>query len=465
MIQTGRSRVAWHWVFLMNLPWVATSYVEMCSGQPLTFTLRKFIDSPRLISFLLSINILFNFMVGVFTSFLSDRIWTRFGRRRPFLILGWTGVAVCLLLVPMMKSIWSLAVLIVIYQFFQDVAKSVEPLYNEVIPPKQRGRAYTIRSILFTLNGMLFSAVMIKNWDQEYDLSRMELGHVTGEQFTYWVGAVFLAAVVLFLVFFVHENKPVHEPARPRITGARSFCRQFIRDIFGDRHAWMIYMIYVCPSLAAAGTGPMLTLVQTDQLGYSKSLMGSFGFYGMCIGMGFVLVAGWLTDRVSRLKLFQLGLIVPALVNYAMFILFRFVFKFDMSIWWWFAFTTVGGAFSCMTSVSWGPLIYDYIPKNRMGSISAGFAFISGISGFLLMNLAGQWVHYSTAILGNPARGGTYDYSSVFHLMLVFSILAFALTMRFAREVKAGRVLPLGRMDVTTPGQERGHSSNGTAVC
>lgn len=446
-IETHRPRAPWSWVAWMVFPWVSFNYVEMCSGAPLVFTMRKFIEDPALIGLLSSLNIAFNFGIGTVTSYMSDRIWTRWGRRRPFLIVGWTGLAVTLFLIPLADSVTTLVVAIILYQFFQDIAKPYEPLYNEVIPPAQRGRAGMLRNLVQNASAVFFNAVLIAQFDRSYDLAALGASFtITGEMMLYWTIGLLIAATVLFLLFMVRETPPPggirREPFRLGV---------FFRDIFGHRQWWMVYLLYACPIIAGAGLGggvsTFLPLFLSEQLHFTKPQIGGLLSVVMILNtVIFVPLAGFLADRWSRLRLFQIGLIGQGTAIFCFYLYTRLT-GFDVSFGLAVAFLAVNNAFVYLVFVLWGPLIYDYIPSNQFGTVSAGFSFTGGLAGFLVINASGLWVKGYTALF-HPDQSGA-DYSSAFILQFFAGILALLAALYFERAVRRGQVKALGVLEFT----------------
>src|SRR5712691_5300149 len=71
---------------------------------------------------------------------LSDRIWTRFGRRRPFMMIGIPLSAVFFVAGAFVHGLWPLAIIIFLFSIFFNVA--VDPytaLLADIAPLEQRG--------------------------------------------------------------------------------------------------------------------------------------------------------------------------------------------------------------------------------------------------------------------------------------------------------------------------------------
>jgi MFS family permease len=427
----------------MTLPWVSFFYIENISQAPLTFTLRKFIENPSIIALLISLNLAFNFMVGVFTSYMSDRIWTRWGRRRPFLMIGWSGVAVSMFFVPLAPNAWALAGIIVVYQFCADIAKPLEALSNEVVPPPQRGRWATMRNIAQNLMNMFFYGVMIAQFDRIYDLETLGRKiQLRGETVLYWSGCAIILVAVAFLAFFVKETPPAGTIVRERFAW-----KAFLREIFGQRQWWTVYLLYAVPIIAIPGINELEPLMRTEQLGFSKSDYGKAAALGQIINVAlFIPIAGYLTDKMPRLRLLQIGLLAYAMVNFGFFLYLRYVANYQIPLSTLIAISSTALVFKTCVYVVWAPLVYDYIPSDRFGTVSAGFAFVGGILPFILINLVGAWINGFTSLFGTRGNGN-FDYSSIYVFQLIAALGAFALTRYIRSEEKGGGLIRYGQLE------------------
>jgi len=150
MIETRSTRIPWAWVLWMSLPVGVFAFVEKCSGTALIFTMRKFIADPALITLLASVNITFNFLVAPLVAWKSDRLRTRWGRRKPFIVAGLLLLVPALVALPLATSLWTLIPVILLYQFAVDFGFTGpwSPLYYEIVPPPQRGRAVAINRLM-----------------------------------------------------------------------------------------------------------------------------------------------------------------------------------------------------------------------------------------------------------------------------------------------------------------------------
>jgi hypothetical protein len=96
-----------------------------------------------------------------------------------------------LLLLPLARNLWVLLGVVILCQFCQNLARPYEPLHNEVVPPPQRGRTRTLRSIMQNLLGIFFTTMLLAQFDWQSGLA--SLGGrfpVNGEKTAYWVGRI-----------------------------------------------------------------------------------------------------------------------------------------------------------------------------------------------------------------------------------------------------------------------------------
>jgi MFS family permease len=444
-IETHHARVPWSWVGWMTAPWLVLYYIDNVNdGGPLTFTIRKFVESPMLIGLLSSIHVAFTFTVGAGASYMSDRIWTRWGRRRPLLMFGWFGVMIAMICLPLAPNVGIFVGVLLLMQFCAAIAKPVEPLYNEVVPPCQRGRAGTVRNIAQQLMGLFFFGVLMTQFD---DLHTFDLFGQTvrlrGDVVLYWTGGLFTLFGVFFLALRMRETSP-REPVDQEPTSVS----KFFRDVFGRRQWWMVYLLYITPILSGPSGGSFGVLMKTEQLGFSKAQLGIMVSVGMIVGIAvFAPLAGYLADKTSRMRLLRIGIVGPAIVEIIYFFYLRYVVDYSIPLSTAILFGLAGSALKTFAYLVWGALVFDYIPSNRFGTVSAGLTFFAGLTPFVMINFSGLWVTGFTRVFGSPG-GSQYDYSSVYVLQVACAAAALWITFLFEKQERKGNVQPLGRQEV-----------------
>jgi len=438
MIETRKSRVSWWAIALLTTTTGVQTIVEATSLAPLTFTLKKFVDDPALIAFLGSINLAFSFLVAPFASWKSDRIWTRFGRRKPFLVVGWAVLAIALLACPLAPNVWILVAVIIVWQFSTDVGYGAvwSPLLFEVVPKAQRGRAVVIKKVMSMLGLIFFNYVLLSQFDAIYAL-RIPFGGaltLTGEQVIYFAAALLVSLAVANIAFNVRENEP---PGHSPKEAFRPLA--FLREVFASRQWIMIYLLLFCSVSLTAGLGQLAPLLITEQFGYSKKMLGQIQTLQLLLNLAVALpIAGLIADRFDRFRIFQVGLF--------------FTTFHALAYWGWVKLGTPGGIPAPAVIIAFGlahsivdsiavlaiePYFYDLTPANKMGTMNSGFLIVSNVLKMVLMTGVGLWVKLYSSIFSAP---GAYDYMSGYLFIFLISVGGCVVSIFFARERSAGRI-------------------------
>jgi len=444
LITTQQKRVPWSWVVAIVAPALIIQLNESCANAAMSFTTRKFTKIPYIITLVTSSHVLLNMFISPYVSWKSDRIWTRYGRRKPFLIAGWTGVATALALMPLAPSLPVLILAAILFGISMDLTSygPFDPLVNEVIPQPQRGRAQSIR-MLFTQSGqLLFMGVLIKNFKEK---NINGISWLTGERLLYWVVAGAVLLCVLHFHLFVKEKEVPVKPGENRF----SF-KPFITGIFGERQHRMIFILVFASVALNAGLASLGPLMTTEQFGYDMKTLGNLGVANTVIRMCIILpVVGFVADRVNRMKMFQWTMILTTMYplcwwGYIHFFAPRGIPPIKVMIFSEFCSAIVHMMDNCTV----GPLLFDFIPRNKMGTVYAGMTWVRGITRIIAINGVGVFVTYYNRLL--PRVDGITDYSSGFLYVFLIYVLGLAGTFYFASQARKGRVLPLGKAPIQT---------------
>jgi MFS family permease len=442
VIKTLQKSVSWWAIALLTTTTGVQAIVEATSGAPLTFTLKKFIDDPALIAFLGSINLAFSFLVAPYVSWKSDRIWTRHGRRRPFIVAGWSVLALALIACPLAPQLWMLVGVVIVWQFAADFGYGAvwSPLLYEVVPTHQRGRAVVIKRLMSTGALVFFNYVLLSQFDAIHRIALPFAGGftLTGEQVIYFVAAALVIFAVLNLAFNVRET----EPAGHR-SGESFQLFRYLGEVFASRQWIMIYLLLFCSVSLSASLGQLSPLLITEQFGYSKKLLGEMQTWQLLLNVFVALpIAGLIADRFDRFRVFQAGLLLSTFHS--------------LVFWAWVKWGTPGGIPAPAVIVAFGlanaivdtvaalalePYFYDLTPPNQMGTMNSGFLIVSNVLKMCLVTGVGLWVKIYSALF---APAGTFDYMSGYLFIFLVGIVGVAISVFFARERKAGRVVSYG---------------------
>ncbi len=438
IIETQHKSIPWRWVILLQFVCSARLLALFASGS-MTFTMRKFIDSPIIINSVSSLDVLFNLLIAAPCLYYSDRIWTRHGRRLPFVLISFFVLGVVILLLPLAESAVPMAVLVVLWLIFWDVGSTFDVLIMEIIPPEQRGRASAIGAWFFQIIILLSAIVISGRFDDVVHSVGITL---RGEALVYWWGAGCLAFCVIFLFLFVREVKPLGPPPVDHGRGLKGA----LTTIFAEKTLWPVYLLVFSTVLMQTGLGAIDPLLMTEQWGYSKQDMGTNIFVGGLLNLVLVIpLIGLLADKIDRLKLFSIGVAGALFGQIAYYGYVQFILPDQRpSIGQMILFGQFMSLFGQFAGIALQPLIFEYIPRDKMGTAQAGLNFVRSITRLVTLNGIGIWVAlYSKWFLPE----GKFDYFSGYLFMILMNVLGCAFLVYFGLQVKRGKILPLGRTE------------------
>jgi maltose/moltooligosaccharide transporter len=223
---------------------------------------------------------------------MSDKTWNRFGRRRPYFMVGAILASLALLFMPNSPALWIAAGLLWIMDASINI--SMEPFrafVGDMLPGEQRTSGFAMQSFFIGTGAVVASALpyILANW---FGLSNVaEAGEKIPEsvRFSFYLGGVVFFLAVLWTVFSTKEYSPEklasfadgqkqsETTEKPEYATSRSFLPVFIRTGF--------------ISLIAGVLGSILI----QQMGWAKEL------YILSVGLfvfGFILlIAVWYTRR------------------------------------------------------------------------------------------------------------------------------------------------------------------------
>ncbi len=397
MLITRCNPIPTRWVLMAILPWTALMFQWQVMGTAFTFSLSKFVENPAALTLLLSLPGFVSLVLAPLAQFLSDRIWTRFGRRKPFIIAGGAAMYSGLLIMAFAPGASVLVAGYFVYSFGADFYGALEPLKQEIVPPPQRGSATAVMQWLSNFCSLLFFAVVLGRFDEVGSLFGVRL---TGETAAY-ASCVVLGLTMLAVVMLGVKEADPHSVLRGQ--------RLTPRTIFGgllDREFRPVYLLVFGAAILNAGLGPLNALLTTVQFGMTKQQMG----YNVAIGttlnlLLFIPLIGLFADRLNRTRAYGILISVTAAVECAFFLYVRYVLVDHRPT--WQEMVVFGGVLSVasiLTQVVFTPMVYDYIRRDKMGTYAAGANLLNRVTSIVTLNLMGLFV-WGYATLFQPPAG------------------------------------------------------------
>ncbi len=150
-------------------------------------------------------------LVQPIIGYMSDRTWSpRFGRRRPYFMVGAILSTIALVFMPHSSALWMAAGLLWIMDVFGNVA--MEPFRAFVadkLNEDQRTQGFVMQSLMIGLGGSIASALPWMMTNLVHLNSTAAPGIIPDNvKWSFYIGAFFFLAAVLYTVFTSKEYPP-----------------------------------------------------------------------------------------------------------------------------------------------------------------------------------------------------------------------------------------------------------------
>ena len=399
MLVTRQNRIPFLWLIMLTLPWALFYFMIQVNGVNF-FILNRLIDNPVALTFFFSLpGLLFMFIpLGPYISFMSDRIWTRWGRRKIFLIINFTGTAAVMFCYPLATTVWIFLGLMCVAGFIGAFGTPFEALKLEIIPPEMRGRSAAMNTWVSTIINIVFYLAVIGRFDEVIPFLGRE---ISGIKILYWSAAAALVIVVFNYFYGIHEVAP-----KSTITGEK-FSLQKAWQAMTIPQLRYLYVFMIATTFLNASLGSLGTLLYINQWGYSFQEMGINIAVGGILNLFIIPAVGIFADRGQhhRMRIWIVSMILVKILTLGYFAYVTWYLPDQRPS---LVEIIFFGEMTCIVGIIGGmvyyPLVYDYVPRNLMGTYTAGCGVISGIVGFFTTNGLGLFL-LGWAYLFQPPAG------------------------------------------------------------
>jgi len=268
---------------ILGLGWFGVQVFWAFHTGPMPLFLRNFTDSKLTISLVLSLAGVAGCIVPSAVGYLSDRSATRFGRRRPYVFLGFLAVFLCVLALPELPTFGFVALVSGAMYFALRFAETpFMSLLPDITPPRQRATASGVMNLLGSFGLIACFAMSFAIWDD----------HPTA---VFRLAALISFGAVILSIALIREPEsargPSPAPANPlgyfrSIAEERDALRLFCAQFFWWLGFWMV------SSFAT------LFVVEELQVAEGKSFLVLLPF--TAVATAFMLPMGILGDRYGR---------------------------------------------------------------------------------------------------------------------------------------------------------------------
>jgi maltose/moltooligosaccharide transporter len=334
-----------------------------------------------------TIGTIMNCWINPFFSVWSDRTRTKWGRRRPFLLIATPPLALFIMVMPYMPtlehyllrfpsmsaffkaipmdgSVFMVGLCTLVITTFNSIVGTLfSYLYWDVVPQEVLGRWTSMTRIVGAIAGFIWQFFFFGLADHHMKALCVCM-------------SIFALTIYLASVLMVKEGEyaPVdkHEKGGPWFASIRAY---FV-ECFSDRFYLWIFGGFAFASINW-GTGNYIGFYLRYNLGLDYDAMGKMNAWPglLTIVLGYFL--GSMTDRLHPMKVF-----VPSFVILGLIYVGSFFFIYDKwSYLFWSCLTTVG---QFANGVTYGALLPQIFPREKFGQFCSANATCSMIVNLLL---------------------------------------------------------------------------------
>jgi Na+/melibiose symporter-like transporter len=163
----GSARISTATMVSLGIGWFGAQVFWAFHAGSMPLFLKDFTDSKFTISLVLSLAGVSGLIIPPAVGYLSDRASTRWGRRRPYILVGAFGVMICVLILPEVSTFGLVALLSgFMYVLFRTAEATYLALLPDITPPEQRS---TATGVMNPVGGVgLISCLVVGSvfWDE-----------------------------------------------------------------------------------------------------------------------------------------------------------------------------------------------------------------------------------------------------------------------------------------------------------
>lgn len=374
--------------------------METVMPSLLPLVLRDNGASNQAIGFIVSsLYMLVNTIANPIISYKSDRFRSRWGRRRPFIMVTTPFVVLLLAMIPFAPEItqvlervgWLVAllkhspittlvlvsgILVAAFQIFNMFVASVYYyLVADVVPVAFIGRFYSLFQLFGTFAGFIFNYFV-------FGMAKTHMHEI-------FIGiALFYGFFITLMCLTVKEGEYPPPDKNEKRGSWWSGIRNYGVECFGRPIYWLMFLVYSIPVWANAST-VFLVFLFRDNLGLTYDQIGKLNAYAAVASVIFMYPLGILIDRLGSHKSLIMGMIVFCAVRFASF----FLVDGYWSMLVWYILWIIPYSLFSLAAFKWA---IDLYPRKRYGQFSSAGAMVCSFGGALLGPICGlflSWVN------------------------------------------------------------------------
>jgi Na+/melibiose symporter-like transporter len=280
---------------ILTVPTIGLSVCLSLVATYLPLLLNRYTDSATLIGVTIGGEGIFALIIPLVVGYTSDQLWTRWGRRRPFMMVGAPIMAAAIFLTPFQPGYFPLtAITFVFFAAYHLYSSPYQALIPDLSPLHQQGRVQGFQTMMRGIGmflGMVVAGFLFESW----------------EPLPFMLSAFLMVGVTYFTVASIEEY-PSSDPDAHNSTGLWSSLVDIWRTTRHEKTIMQLLGANFLWESTIQGLRPFIMLYFIYVLG--TSTMGGAALLGL-VGLVYVvagLLGGFLADRYGRERILWVGL-------------------------------------------------------------------------------------------------------------------------------------------------------------
>jgi MFS family permease len=325
--------------------------------------------APSLALFIMTWDNIINMFVQPWVGARSDRTWTRFGRRKPWILIGAPVALLGFVFIPVAQSVLALAVFILITNFGMALFRSPTIAWlGDLFHPDDRSKANGVINLMGGVGGLLayFGGGILFN--------------SFGRGAPFVAGAVAMGVALIVVLAFVREPKQTTVEAEVKQAGVLENLKAMYQNPDKSGMFVLLGILFWFMAFNALETG--LSSFAVFTLGMKA---GTASIYAGLVTVSFILFAvpaGFIGTRYGREITIRIGLVGMVFLTLAGYLFIQDTLSFAVIL-------VLAGFAWAMINVNSLPLVYDHGDEERIGAYTGLYYFSSQLAAVLGPTLGG----------------------------------------------------------------------------
>jgi maltose/moltooligosaccharide transporter len=298
---------------------------------------------------------------------MSDRTWTRFGRRMPFLLVSIPIAALFFALIPYVSfSLATVIPVIIIMNIAMAAFRAPTiALMPDLTPSEQRSKANGVVNLMGGLGALIFF---------------FGFTTIMGVEAAFVVAGAVMIFVLAILLAVIREPRDHYEEAEKRPGGIVRSLFAVLREKEGSTR-FIFFAIFMW-FIGWNGVETFFTLYGMDKWGIEES---QAAFYLGFFSLSFLLMAipsGFIATAVGRKKTILAGLVGMCLMLGSFYFATPIVLAIGLLI--------SGGVFWALININSYPMVSDMSPAGKLGTYTGLYYFFSMLAAIIAPPIFGM---------------------------------------------------------------------------